>query len=166
MATTAERQSAGGLGRVVRNAGLLLLAIAIVLVWNPWRRRWEAGASVFSGRRDPTWTVSAARAGELEQLWRSLPSWKNGAEPVAPGLGYRGCWLRDPQGREWRAFAGRVVLIGGSREVRSDPGRVFELRLLATAPAGTLPSEIVIPSEPTDLARRAWLPGMTPATDT
>jgi hypothetical protein len=161
MGPTAPPSAGRGRG-LFRTAALLLLAVVVVLVWNPWRQGWRAGASVFSGRRDPTWRVPVATAGELEQIWLSLPLAVNDTQPPGPGLGYRGCWLRDPHGREWRAFAGRVELTGGSREVRRDRGRVFELRLLATAPAGVLPSGIVIPSEPSDLAGRPLSLRMTP----
>ena len=140
--------------RVLRAAGFLLLAFVVVLLWKRLRPGWEAGASVYSGKPDPTWTVPRAAAAELERSWQSLPLAPRDTQPAAPGLGYRGCWLRDPGGREWRAYAGLVELTAAGREFRKDPGRVFELRLLATAPPGILPREIVIPSEARDLARR------------
>lgn len=140
--------------RFFRAAGFLFLAFIVVLVWKRLRPGWEAGASVYSGKPDPTWTVPGTVAAELERSWQSLPVAPRDTQMVVPGPGYRGCWLRDRRGREWRAYAGLVELTAGGREFRQDPGRVFELRLLATAPPGVLPREIVIPSEARDLARR------------
>jgi hypothetical protein len=64
--------------------------------------------------------------------------------------GYRGCALRSPQGRVWRARGGVVVAEGpgesaGERrggtagEMRVDVGGEWERRLLQTAPEGALP---------------------------
>jgi hypothetical protein len=100
---------------------------------------WVAGASLFSGRPDPTWPVSAKVARKLEALWHSLGEF-SGRLPSPPPLGYRGCFLRDDRGREWRAFEGVVTLLAGSRaESRRDETRSFERMLLASAPAGALP---------------------------
>ena len=103
------------------------------------RAAWAAGASVFSGRPDPVWDLQPALGAKLEKIWRSLKP----AEielPPSPGLGYRGCFLRGPRGREWFAFGGVVTLRSANRcESRRDPLKKFEQTLLATAPAGLLP---------------------------
>ena len=99
---------------------------------------WIAGAWVYSGRPDPTWTVDSERAAELIRTWGSLSPATGTAAP--PPLGYRGCWLRDPQGREWHAFGGTVTRKGaGQEESRGDGERGFEKQLLDTGPADALP---------------------------
>ena len=107
------------------------------------RSAWSAGASVFSGRPDPVWEVKPALAARLEKIWRSLkPS--EIEPPPEPSLGYRGCSLNGPRGRQWFAFAGVVTLRSASgrasrSEPRRDPARKFERTLLASAPAALLP---------------------------
>jgi hypothetical protein len=102
-----------------------------------------AGASVFSGRPDPTWALSAEAAASIDALWRMLPATSD-PPPVAPPLGYRGCFARDDGAdRRWDAYGGVVVLAGpGGREARSDPERAFERQVLHTAPPGTLPPDL------------------------
>jgi hypothetical protein len=104
---------------------------------------WTAGASVFSGRPDPVWELKPALGARLEKIWRGLEP----AEiepPPSPILGYRGCFLKGPRGREWFAFAGVVTLRSSRRpqsrpETRKDPAKKFERTLLASAPAALLP---------------------------
>lgn len=111
---------------------------------------WTAQALVFSGRPDPLWTVDGHAVAELLAAWPSLTERPAPAAP--PPLGYRGVVLRAPDGRTWSAFGGAVTARSGEDagtvhgEVRDDPGRAFERRLLATAPPGVLP--------PVDLAPR------------
>jgi hypothetical protein len=96
---------------------------------------WTAGAFIFSGRADPTWEVERSLAERLEQLWTRLDP--DGATTQAPPrLGYRGVFLRGPNGREWHAL-GDVVILGVER--RRDPDRQFERELLRSAPEGALP---------------------------
>jgi hypothetical protein len=96
---------------------------------------WTAGASVFSGRPDPTWEVDEALGERLAELWADLEPTAH-APPAAPPLGYRGVFLRDPSGREWHAAEGVVTL---ENERRLDPDRRFEGELLASAPPGVVP---------------------------
>ena len=104
--------------------------------------RWIAGASVYSGRPDPTWEVDDAAAARLVRQWEALPV-TNEQQPPAPPLGYRGCFLRDAANHEWRAFRGVAVTDrNGRRDARRDADRAFERALLATAPAGLLPPHI------------------------
>jgi hypothetical protein len=64
--------------------------------------------------------------------------------PVSTGLGYRGTVLRGPRDREWIAFQGIVSLKTPTGiEVRIDKSRELEKALLASAPAGLLPPEMV-----------------------
>jgi hypothetical protein len=102
---------------------------------------WVAGASLFSGRPDPTWPVRAETARALEALWASLPA-ADSPPPAPPPLGYRGCFLRSPNGQTWSAYAGVVTRPeNGSLDRRRDEGRRFERTLIASAPEGTLPFE-------------------------
>ncbi len=102
-------------------------------------RKSIAGALIFSGRPDPTWIVPPNVVDELERLWASLEI-TGQPLPAAPALGYRGCFLREDQNREWVAFGGVVELKrGGQSEIRRDKERAFEKTLLASAPPGLLP---------------------------
>ena len=99
---------------------------------------WSATAELFSGRLDPVWPVSVAAAAELSSVWERLDP--TDLVAVAPPLGYRGCVLRAPDGRTWRAFGGVVEFTHrGQVESRTDDGRAFERRLLNTAPPGLVP---------------------------
>jgi hypothetical protein len=103
---------------------------------------YTAGASIFSGRPDPIWPVDESIVKELLTLWDRMEPYA-GPIPSPPGLGYRGCFLRD-SGHEWRAYRGVVTLTENDKsEARRDAGRQFELRLVRSAPAGTIPSQIV-----------------------
>src|SRR6267143_131490 len=103
------------------------------------RRVFEAGATIFSGRPDPTWEVEEKRGAALLDIWNSLK--RRAAEPTPQiSLGYRGCYLRDWAGREWRAGRGVVTLCApGGSESRIDPAGQFEQAVLRSAPAGKLP---------------------------
>jgi|SRR5581483_12379939 hypothetical protein len=104
--------------------------------------KWIAGALIFSGRRDPTWEVSEAVVKRLQKLWGAMPPSSKG-EASTSRLGYRGVFLRSPDGREWRVFDGAASLTGaGGIEVRTDAGREFEKTLLASAPTGLLPDPL------------------------
>jgi hypothetical protein len=103
---------------------------------------WVAGASLFSGRPDPVWTVDAATAISILARWHALlPTIE--PTPIPPALGYRGSFLRNPEGHEWRAFAGIVETDhAGARDARRDEARAFEKAVLATAPEGRLPEKL------------------------
>ena len=105
---------------------------------------WTAQALVFSGRTNPVWTLDAVAAAELVALWERLEP-RQGPAAVPPPLGYRGVVLRASDDRVWSAHGGTVVLQQatdqpGDGEVRDDPGRVFEQRLLASAPPDAVPA--------------------------
>lgn len=96
---------------------------------------WAAGACIFSGRADPSWQVSAAFAQRLLIVWNRLNSVAD-ESLVAPKIGYRGCWLADPDQRcRWQAFDGRVLQSGPEGDVlRNDVARTFERQLVESAP--------------------------------
>jgi hypothetical protein len=106
---------------------------------------WIAGARLFSGRPDPAWPVAPEVTDKLEKIWKSLPaSTPETASPGAPPLGYRGCFLRHPDGSEWSAFDGIVTRRSGTGvESRRDSGREFERVVLASAPPGILPTDLI-----------------------
>jgi len=107
--------------------------------------KYIGGASVFSGRPDPAWAISADDAERLKSLWDSMEPY-GGALPTAPVLGYRGCFLRDSSGLEWFAYGGCVTLkTATGSESRKDNNRKFEALLLSSAPRGVIPSQIVDP---------------------
>lgn len=107
--------------------------------------KYVGGASIFSGRPDPTWAISPDDAERLRSLWDSMEPC-GGALPLAPVLGYRGCFLRDSFEREWCAFGGFVTLKAAtSSESRKDNNREFEALLLSSAPEGAIPSQLVDP---------------------
>jgi hypothetical protein len=100
---------------------------------------WIAGASVFSGRPDPTWPISDELGVRLETLWGSLPT-SQAQQPEPRPLGYRGCFVNSPDGRRWMAYRQSVTLEAAGRiERRRDNNRNFESTLLASAPDGVLP---------------------------
>lgn len=108
----------------------------------------SAGARLFSGRADPSWTVDAATARALLALWQTLPGLDQWAEPPA-ALGYRGCWLRAPTGTRWLSYDGVALQEEGTRMVaRRDERRAFERAILRTAPTGALPPELIPGSRP------------------
>ncbi len=95
---------------------------------------WIAGALVFSGRPDPNWPIPPELARELVAIWESLPPTETTVS--LPALGYRGCSVRDPEGRMWIAYHELVTL---SSDRRHDDERRFERTVLSSAPTGVLP---------------------------
>lgn len=100
---------------------------------------WTAGALLYSGRPDPLWTLST----EVESLidrFNRLAVYA-GAPPNPSRLGYRGVFLRAPDGRRWLAF-NRVAWLERGSDTRRDEGRRFERAVLNSAPVGVLPSQL------------------------
>jgi len=90
------------------------------------------------------WDLRDAVARKLITIWDSLPMADKKVEPAVGHLGYRGCILRDAAKREWEAFGGLVSLRTKSGvEVRADPVREFEKALIASAPKGRLPEDLL-----------------------
>lgn len=102
--------------------------------------RATAGVWVFSGRPDPVWPLAPGDAERLAAIWRALLPLRSGP-PAAPPLGYRGCVADGGgDGRHWEAYAGAVRC---ADELRSDPPREFERLVIASAPPGVLPANIL-----------------------
>ncbi len=103
---------------------------------------WSAGARLYSGRVDPSWRVDASRAHAAVGVFGTLaPSTR--VHPAGGGLGYRGCWLRAPDGTSWVAANGLAAQRSPGRdEVREDAAGAFEDAILATAPDGVLPPDL------------------------
>jgi hypothetical protein len=101
---------------------------------------WVAGVFVYSGRPNPTWSISKRVAKKLQELWESLPASDEKCEPRPGVLGYRGSFVREPGRGEWVAFNGLVSLTTPvGVEVRRDPATKFEKVLVSSAPRGLLP---------------------------
>ena len=106
------------------------------------KEKWIAGAFVFSGRPDPTWSVNRKLVKKLENIWNlleTLPDKFSSSPP--PTLGYRGCFVRDnDSNREWFVYGVIVTLkMNDSSESRLDRQYRFEKLLLSSAPIGLLP---------------------------
>lgn len=100
---------------------------------------------MFSGRRDPEWEVPAVIASELVRSWHTLPIAAQ-APQVADRLGYRGCALHSPDGREWWAQDGLILSRHPRQEnqTRIDKTHAWERKLIGTAPPGLLPPGIAL----------------------
>lgn len=101
---------------------------------------WVAGARIFSGRADPAWGVPAEEAERIVAVWERLPPAREPAKHP-PALGYRGCWLRARDEREWNAGGGVVTSNG---DARADAGGSVERAILATAPDDALPAGLAV----------------------
>lgn len=103
------------------------------------KSKWTAGALIYSGRRDPIRAVPSKLAERLLQIWDAAEPWA-GDPPPPPPLGYRGCFLRDSENRQWHAHGGVITMsAGGVTESRRDPEGEFEKRLLAKGCALEIP---------------------------
>ncbi|MGA7973851.1 MAG: hypothetical protein WCA36_13705 [Pseudolabrys sp.] len=96
---------------------------------------------VFSGRPNPSWTLTPAQGVKLRQLLRAvrdLPKAHKRGPPAEPGLGsglgYRGLILRISVGattETWRVGQGAAAFDGQSYP---DNGRHIEIYVLDTMP--------------------------------
>jgi hypothetical protein len=96
---------------------------------------------IYSGRPDPTWTLTSGEAARLESLVTALP--QRLGTPHEGGLGYHGFTVRVPSGfggegapRTLLAFEGQVAEVGtGRRSIGIDQSRSVERFLLTTGRA-------------------------------
>lgn len=79
------------------------------------------------------------------QIWNGLPS--------APGniiipniLGYKGCYIRTNNKKKWITFRGKVTCYENDTAIESriDTGRVFEKKIIDTAPEDAIPKAMLI----------------------
>lgn len=86
---------------------------------------------IYSGRPDPTWSLTSVEALTLTNMFASLAN-VTGTPPVG-GLGYHGFTIALPSGTEV-AYRGGIAAPGeGPRAVMSDPTRSVERFLLETS---------------------------------
>ena len=94
---------------------------------------------IYSGRPDPTWSLTSVEALTLENMFASLAN-VTGTPPVG-GLGYHGFTIALPSGVEV-AYRGAIAAAGaGPRTMMSDPGRSIERFLLETSRSHVTPDE-------------------------
>ena len=79
------------------------------------------------------------------QIWNGLSS--------APGnivipniLGYKGCFINTNDKKKWITFRGKVTYYENNKAIESriDTGRVFEKKIIDTAPKGIIPKALLI----------------------
>jgi hypothetical protein len=94
---------------------------------------------IYSGRPDPTWTLTSVEALTLSNMFASLAN-VTGTPPVG-GLGYHGFTIVAPWGTVI-AYHGAIAAPGeGLRAVMSNPTRSVERFLLETSPGHVTPDE-------------------------
>ena len=95
---------------------------------------------IYSGRPDPTWTLTGAEAAAVERAIEALP--QTPGVPPEGGLGYHGFTVARG-GRTLTASMGVVSSgAGGPGILRSDPGRTVERLLLELGRTQLTPAEI------------------------
>ena len=95
---------------------------------------------IYSGRPDPTWTLTGSEAAAVERAIEALP--ETAGTPPEGGLGYHGFTVTS-LGRTFTAYLGTVWAGGGGPGVlRSDPGRTVERLLLELGRTHLAPAEI------------------------
>lgn len=94
---------------------------------------------IYSGRADPTWTLTPGEAAGLEAVLARLPVVTE--TPPTGGLGYHGFTISSPA-RTLVAFGGAIAAPGqGPRAVKPDPTRSVERYLLETSRSRVTPEE-------------------------
>jgi hypothetical protein len=94
---------------------------------------------IYSGRPDPTWTLTGAEAAAVERAIEALP--EAAGTPPEGGLGYHG-FTFTRGGRTITAYLGRVWSGGGPQILRQDPGRTVERLLLELGRTQLMAAEI------------------------
>jgi hypothetical protein len=106
---------------------------------------WVCGAHVYSGHTDPEWVISDKEAEHLIDIWGSLaPSSRRVVRPNI--LGYKGCFISSSMKMKWVSFRGIINCYKNGKfvESRFDAERIFEKKILDTAPDGTVPKAMLI----------------------
>jgi hypothetical protein len=108
---------------------------------------------IYSGRPDPSWTLSGVQATELRRLIDELPS--GAGEPAAGGLGYHGFTIApaDDGGDPVPvvAYHGEIAATGdGARPTWHDAGGSVERFLLLTGRRSLDPEEVRVVADDLD----------------
>jgi hypothetical protein len=108
--------------------------------------QWTAKVLIFSGRVDPEWPLPDSIVDKFISLWKSAPHTTVRASSYSK-LGYCGCIVCDGCSNEWRIYNGLVSHISsGTDEARSDKNREMEEVILQSAPSGSIPHGVTIPT--------------------
>jgi hypothetical protein len=126
---------------------------------------------IYSGRPDPTWTLTVDEAAAVDAALAALPD-GTGTPPVG-GLGYHGFSIARP-GSTSVAYLGTVAPPGdGPRPMKADPTRSIERCLLKTSGSHVTPDEYAIaelaiaaPSATSPAASASPVPPATPSAST
>jgi hypothetical protein len=90
---------------------------------------------IFSGRENPTWSLTTDQAATVRQKLSNLPDNPNPSPDIFNGLGYRGFLLNDTIDRRvinvWRETV--IICQGSTRSPKVDRERQLEQLLLLTA---------------------------------
>jgi hypothetical protein len=96
--------------------------------------KWTCRVFVYSGLKDPVWTIAEEKAIKLVGFYDSADlsfSERN----VTKQFGYKGCLMTCSDGRSWFAFDGVIEYRDkGIKEFRVDKNRHFERGVIMTAP--------------------------------
>jgi hypothetical protein len=94
---------------------------------------------IYSGRPDPSWSLTSAEAATLDAMLTGLVEMTD--TPALGGLGYHGFTITTPT-RTFVAYRGAIAPPGsGARAMKVDPARSVERFLLETSRAHVTPEE-------------------------
>ncbi len=94
---------------------------------------------IYSGRPDPSWTLTSGEAATLETMLGTLVEVTD--TPPVGGLGYHGFTITTPT-RTFVAYRGAIAAPGsGARAMKVDPARSVERFLLETSRSHVTPDE-------------------------
>src|SRR5437868_3120378 len=98
------------------------------------------GAWIFSGRRDPEWSVDKIFSDSLFSYFDKLPDCEECSLPEK--LGYRGSYLIDNE-KKLETFNGVVKYADSEKtQWKKDAEKKIESLLLQSAPKGVLPNKL------------------------
>lgn len=106
----------------------------------------QATLDIFSGRPNPTWTLTATETSELRQQVAALSA-RLATVPRVPDLGYRGVRVVMPSVQITAGHGGISVEEGSATTSYADPGRRLESWLLHTAQGKVAPDVLRIATD-------------------
>ncbi len=79
------------------------------------------------------------------QIWSALPS-AQGNIVIPNILGYKGCYISTNNKKKWITFRGKVTYYENNEAIdsRIDNGRIFEKKIIDTAPKDVIPKAMLI----------------------